>query len=96
MYILFIHSNEELQQKGTHDLQKEVLSSLFNYHEYSEEPPRRIVNHVNTNSRYGHVVTEPPEDSMKEYKIDMDFSRNVEGTSIHFPGKSDSQSWLSF
>ncbi|KAJ1381901.1 HscB, C-terminal domain superfamily [Sesbania bispinosa] len=67
------------QQKDRHDLQKEVLSTLFNYRQHSEESPRRTVKdlnlNLNNNSRYGHVVFEPPKDSMEEYDIDMNFSR---------------------
>ncbi|XP_061375578.1 putative nuclear RNA export factor SDE5 isoform X2 [Gastrolobium bilobum] len=62
------------QQKERVDLQKEVLSTLFSYREHSEESPSRIVKGVKKNSRYGHVVYEPPKDSMEEYKIDMNFS----------------------
>ncbi|KAK7302774.1 hypothetical protein RJT34_13670 [Clitoria ternatea] len=62
------------QQKEKQDLQTEVLSSLFNYRRHSEEAPKRIVKDLNKNSRYGHVVFEPPK-GMEEYNVDMDFSR---------------------
>ncbi|KAK7412335.1 hypothetical protein VNO78_03789 [Psophocarpus tetragonolobus] len=63
-------------QKQKHDLQKEVLSTLFHYHGHSEEvPPQRIVRDFNKKSRYGHVVFEPPKDSPEEFNFDMDFSR---------------------
>ncbi|KAK7327896.1 hypothetical protein VNO77_21989 [Canavalia gladiata] len=64
-----------LQQKEKHDLQKEVLSTLFHYRAHSEEAPKRIVKDLNKNSRYGHVVFEPPKDYMEEYNIDMDFTQ---------------------
>ncbi|TKY71689.1 hypothetical protein E2542_SST00421 [Spatholobus suberectus] len=63
------------QQKQKHDLQKEVLSTLFNYHGHSEEAPRRIVKDLNKKSRYGHVVFEPPKEFPEEFNIDMDFSQ---------------------
>ncbi|XP_027333997.1 putative nuclear RNA export factor SDE5 isoform X2 [Abrus precatorius] len=63
------------QQKGKHDLQKEVLSSLFNYHGHPEKAPKRIVKDLKKNSRYGHVVFEPPKEYNEECKIDMNFSR---------------------
>lgn len=63
--------------KETRDIQKEVLSNLFSYREYVEEPRKRIVRDVNKKSPYGvgHVVFEPPKDTMEEHKIDMDFRR---------------------
>ncbi|RDX83885.1 putative nuclear RNA export factor SDE5, partial [Mucuna pruriens] len=64
------------QQKQKHDLQKEVLSTLFNYHGHSEEAPKRIVKDLNKKSQYGHVVFEPPKDFPEEFNlIDTDFSR---------------------
>ncbi|CAL5183426.1 unnamed protein product [Lathyrus oleraceus] len=65
------------RQKERHDIQKEVWSNLFSYREYVEEPRKRFVRGENTSSAYGvgHVVFEPPEDSMEEYKINMDFRR---------------------
>ncbi|RZB63536.1 hypothetical protein D0Y65_040224, partial [Glycine soja] len=63
------------QQKQKHDLQKEVLSTLFNYHGHSEEPPERIVKDLNKKSRYEHVVFEPPKDFPEEIEFGMDFSR---------------------
>ncbi|CAI8591153.1 unnamed protein product [Vicia faba] len=65
------------RQKERHDIQKEVWSNLFSYREYVEKPPKRYVRGENTSSAYGvgHVVFEPPKDSMEEYKINMDFRR---------------------
>ncbi|CAJ1961660.1 unnamed protein product [Sphenostylis stenocarpa] len=64
------------QHKQKHDLQKEVLSSLFSYHGHSEEEaPKRIVKDLNMKSRFRHVVFEPPKDSPEELNIDMDFSQ---------------------
>lgn len=96
------------KQKNRDDLQKEVLSALFNTRERSEESPRRTVKDVNKNSRY-RLVFEPPTDSMEEYKIDMNFSKreNVDGTFLNlilnlcypcFSGKLDSQlfGWQNF
>lgn len=84
------------QQKQKHDLQKEVLSTLFNYHGHSEEPPERIVKDLNKKSRYEHVVFEPPKDFPEEIEFGMDFSRpeNIDGTSC-YSGKMDSYFFLS-
>nr|KYP62930.1 hypothetical protein KK1_017490 [Cajanus cajan] len=60
------------QQKQKHDLQKEVLSSLFNYQGHSEEAPKRIVKDLSKKSQHGHVVFEPPKESPEEFKIDID------------------------
>lgn len=75
------------QQKGKQDLQKEILSNLFSYREHREESPERIVRDCNNSSRYGfgHVVYEPPEDSMDEYTIDMNFSRREGEGGTSFP-----------
>ncbi|XP_019426188.1 PREDICTED: putative nuclear RNA export factor SDE5 isoform X2 [Lupinus angustifolius] len=62
------------KQKQRDDLQKEVMTALFNSRDPLEESPKRIVKDVNKNSRYG-IVFEPPADSMDEYKIDMNFSQ---------------------
>ncbi|TKY59414.1 hypothetical protein E2542_SST16503 [Spatholobus suberectus] len=63
------------QQRQKHDLQKEVLPTLFNYHGHCEEAPRRTVKDLKKKSRYGHVVFEPPKDFPEEFNVDMDFSR---------------------
>ncbi|QCD76748.1 hypothetical protein DEO72_LG1g369 [Vigna unguiculata] len=65
------------QQKQKHDLQKEVLSSLFNYQGHSEveKAPKRIVKDLNMKSRFGRVVFEPPKDFPEELNIDMVFPR---------------------
>ncbi|KAG4977877.1 hypothetical protein AAZX31_13G223400 [Glycine max] len=65
----------EFQQKQKHNLQKAVLSTLFNYQGHSEEAPKRTVKDFNKKSRYGHVVFEPPKDFPEEFDFDMDFSR---------------------
>jgi len=79
--------HQQQKQKQKHDLQKEVLSSLFNYQGHSdvEEAPKRIVKDVNMKSRFGHVVFEPPKDSPEEFNIDMDFSQpeDIDGTSCY-------------
>jgi hypothetical protein len=83
----FFHNSDGniVSVKETHDIQKEVLSNLFSYREYVEEPRKRIVRDVNKKSPYGvgHVVFEPPKDT-EEHKIDMDFRRreNEDGTSF--------------
>jgi len=81
------------QQKQKHDLQKEVLSSLFNYQGHSEveKAPKRIVKDLNMKSRFGRVVFEPPKDFPEELNIDMVFPRpgNIDGTSC-YSGKMDS------
>ncbi|MED6130661.1 hypothetical protein PIB30_002775 [Stylosanthes scabra] len=65
----------ESHQKQKHELQKEILSAIFNGYERCEESPKKTSKDVNNNSsRCGHVVFQPPEDTMEEYKIDMDFS----------------------
>ncbi|WVY95030.1 hypothetical protein V8G54_034118 [Vigna mungo] len=65
------------QQQKQNDLQKEVLSSLFNYQGHSEveEAPKRIVKDLNMKSKFGRVVFEPPKDFLEEFDVDMDFSR---------------------
>lgn len=70
------------KQKDRDELQKEILSSLFNGYEHCEEAPTKTVKDVNKSSRYGHAVFEPPKD--EDYKIDMNFSRrdNIDGTSV--------------
>lgn len=81
------------QQQKQNDLQKEVLSSLFNYQGHSEveEAPKRIVKDLNMKSKFGRVVFEPPKDFLEELDVDMDFSRpeNIDGTSCYY-GKRDS------
>ncbi|ESW20169.1 hypothetical protein PHAVU_006G186500 [Phaseolus vulgaris] len=69
--------HQQQKQKQRYDLQKEVLSSLFDYQGHSEveEAPKRIVKDLNMKSRFGRVVFEPPKDSPEELNIDMDFSR---------------------
>lgn len=85
----------EFQQKQKHNLQKAVLSTLFNYQGHSEEAPKRIVKDFNKKSRYGHVVFEPPKDFPEEFDFDMDFSRqeNIDGTSF-YSGLMDSYFFL--
>lgn len=79
--------HQQQKQKQRYDLQKEVLSSLFDYQGHSEveEAPKRIVKDLNMKSRFGRVVFEPPKDSPEELNIDMDFSRpeNIDGTSCY-------------
>ncbi|KAK7331926.1 hypothetical protein VNO80_28671 [Phaseolus coccineus] len=72
-----LHQQQKQKQKQRHDLQKEVLSSLFDYQGHSEveEAPKRIVKDLNMKSRFGRVVFEPPKDSPEELDIDMDFSQ---------------------
>ncbi|RYQ82454.1 hypothetical protein Ahy_B10g101040 [Arachis hypogaea] len=62
------------KQKHKDELQKEILFALFKGYQRCEEAPKKTVKDVNNSSRYKHVVFEPPEDTMEEYKIDMDFS----------------------
>ncbi|KAL4349264.1 hypothetical protein AHAS_Ahas10G0024600 [Arachis hypogaea] len=62
------------KQKHKDELQKEILSALFKGYQRCEEAPKKTVKDLNNSSRYKHVVFEPPEDTMEEYKIDMDFS----------------------
>ncbi|KAI9121203.1 hypothetical protein K1719_008236 [Acacia pycnantha] len=63
------------QSNGIEKLQKEVLTSLFQVREHSDDSPKKIMKDVKKFTPYRKVVSEPPEDSLEEFEVDINFSR---------------------
>lgn len=74
------------KEKERFDLQKELLAALFNAPERLEEPElprRRIVRSTKGYGAYGHLVLQPPNDSLSECKTPVVYQQHHTEDGMH-------------